>query len=71
MVGKKFVKPTAEVLTGRVSGNVYAVLGVCARALKRAGHHDKAEEMIQRVTGGEATSYDGALQVMLEYVEME
>lgn len=51
-------------------GNVFALVGKASRALKSAGHRDAATEMSNRVMGGEAASYDGAIQIILEYVKV-
>lgn len=61
------MKPTAKVIGE--DGNVFNILGICARALKKDGQQDKATEMQARVF--EADSYDEALAIMAEYVEME
>jgi hypothetical protein len=58
-------KPMVK-LTG-TDGNVFALLGRCSAALKRAGRHAKAEELRERVMGSK--SYDEALSIMLEYVD--
>ncbi len=50
-------------------GNVYALLARCARALRHAGLPDEAEELKQRVLN-EAKSYDDAIALMCEYVEV-
>lgn len=60
-------KPTVE-LIGQ-NGNVFNLLGICSKALKRAGQADKAKEMSQKVMS--CGSYDEALQIMMEYVEIE
>lgn len=49
------------------NGNVYVLLAVSAKALKRAGHRDKALELKSRVMG--CGSYDEALQIMQEYIQ--
>lgn len=60
-------KPTVE-LIGQ-DGNVFNLLGICSKALRRAGQTDKAQEMSQKVMS--CGSYDEALQIMMEYVEIE
>ena len=54
-------------LTG-TDGNVFALLGCCTSALKRANQHAKATELTKKVFS--ASSYDEALQLMTEYVEV-
>ena len=60
-------KPTVQ-LTGE-DGNVFFIIGRVGKALKRAGQSDKAEEFYKRVK--ETKSYDEALQLCMEYVEVE
>jgi hypothetical protein len=58
-------KPAVQ-LVGQ-DGNVFNLLGICIKALKKAGQHEEAQELQKRVlTCG---SYEKALSIMLEYVE--
>ena len=50
-------------------GNIFAIMGRASRLLKESGQHDKAKEMVERVTG--SGSYDEALHIVSEYVETE
>ena len=63
-----FEKPTAKVIGE--NGNVFNIMGICARALKRAGYPEKAKEMFDRIQS-EAKSYHESLGIMSEYVNME
>lgn len=58
-------KPQAKVIGA--DGNVYNIMGICRRALTRAGKADKASEMLDRVSS--SNSYSEALAIMQEYVE--
>lgn len=58
-------KPQAKVIGE--NGNVYNIMGICRRALIRAGKADQVSEMFNRVTS--SNSYDEALSIMQEYVE--
>ena len=58
-------KPKAPIVGA--NGNVFNLLGICNRALNRAGQKAQAEEMQNRVFACE--SYDKALSIMLEYVD--
>ena len=60
-------KPPCQ-LTGQ-NGNVYSLIAIASRALKRDGQRDKAEEMRKRITE-KAQSYDEALTIIMEYVEV-
>ena len=50
-------------------GNVFNLIGICSKALKRAGQGDKAKEMTERIFA--CRSYDEALQIMMDYCEVE
>ncbi len=50
-------------------GNIFNLLGIASRTLKRVGMPDKAKEMWDRVT--ESKSYIQALAIISEYVEIE
>lgn len=50
-------------------GNVFALAGRVGRALKQAGLNDKAKEFYSKVM--QCGSYDEALRLMDEYVEIE
>lgn len=49
-------------------GNVFALIGVCSKALKKAGQHDKAKEMIAEVFASKG--YDNAVQIMMKYCDV-
>jgi len=59
-------KPKCK-LTG-TDGNVFALAGVVSRCLRKAGQPEKAEEFSKLLFSCE--SYDKALQLMMEYVEV-
>ena len=46
--------------------NVYNLIAICQRALKRAGYREHAKELADRVTSSK--SFDEALSIMCEYV---
>jgi len=53
------------------NGNIFNLMAIASNSLKNNGMHDKAEEMRERIMGGEAESYDAALRIIMEYVEVE
>lgn len=59
-------KPVAK-LSGQ-NGNIFNLLGIASRSLKSAGQYGKATEMCQRATSSK--SYDEALSIIMEYVEV-
>jgi hypothetical protein len=60
-------KPVLKV--ANLDGNIFAVMGAAAKALKRNGQGDKVDEMIQRVTSSD--NYHAALAVIMDYVDFE
>lgn len=50
-------------------GNIYNLLGIASRALKKVSQRDKATEMRSRVT--KSKSYNEALLIIMEYVEVD
>ena len=61
------MKPVAKCVGE--NGNVFNIVGICARALKRANQNEKVVEMQNRVFA--SGSYKEALAIMMEYVDME
>ena len=64
----KSMKPKCR-LIGE-NGNIFNLMGIVSRTLKKSGEPEKADEMIRRVTK-EANSYDEALAMLMEYVDIE
>ena len=48
-------------------GNIFNLIGISSRALKREGFYKEADELTTRVM--ESKSYDEALNIIMEYVE--
>ncbi|MCA1800533.1 MAG: hypothetical protein LC650_04500 [Actinobacteria bacterium] len=72
MAPEKRVRPYTDLevqLTGE-NGNVFNLMGIVNRALKKAGHADEAARMVHEVTT-EATDYHGALIIMGQYVTIK
>lgn len=61
------MKPKAK-LIGE-NGNIFNLMAIASIALKEAGMKDKVDEMVEKIT--RSTSYDEALRLMMEYVEVE
>jgi hypothetical protein len=51
------------------NGNVFNLIGIARRALTRAGLEEKAKEMSARCM--DSGSYDEALNIIQEYVDVE
>lgn len=60
--------PNVKVRLNGTDGNVFALLGVCTKALKRAGHVDGAKELSDKVFA--SASYDEAIQHMMSFVDV-
>lgn len=50
-------------------GNIFNLMGIASRTLKRNGMKEEATEMCNRITS-EAKSYDDALMILQDYVEI-
>ena len=60
-------KPEAQ-LIGQ-NGNIFNIMAIASRSLKEVGKEKEAEEMRDRITST-AESYDEALRIIMEYVEV-
>ena len=60
-------KPSCK-LVGE-DGNIFNLMGLASRTLKNAGQEEQAAEMRERIF--KSDSYDRALQIIMEYVEVE
>ena len=49
-------------------GNIFNLLGIAARALRRAGYKDESMEMQEKVYA--SSSYDEALCIIMDYVDV-
>jgi len=61
------LKPVAKVIGE--DGNVFNLIGICMKALKRAGQPEKAKEMQEKIFA--AGSYEEALNIMGEYCDLQ
>ncbi|MCL2440491.1 MAG: hypothetical protein FWD14_01995 [Treponema sp.] len=52
------------------NGNVYNLMAICSKALRDFGQPELAKEMYDKITTT-AKSYDEALQIMMDYCEVE
>ena len=50
-------------------GNIFCLVGKCTLALKKAGKNDASTEMKNRVF--KASSYEEALNILAEYVDIQ
>ena len=61
-------KPVCS-LVGK-DGNIFNLMGIVGRTLRENNLPEQAEEMAERIMGGEAESYHQALSIIMEYVEI-
>ena len=61
-------KPDCE-LIGQDS-NVFNLIGIASRTLRENGMENQAKEMWERITGGDCQSFDQALGIIGEYVNI-
>ena len=52
-------------------GNIFHLMGIAARVLRQNGMAAEAKEMQTRIMGGACHSYEEALGIISEYVEIE
>lgn len=64
----KPMKPKCKVIGE--DGNIFNLMGIVSKILKEAGEHEKADEMVKRITT-QAESYDEALAMLMDYVDVE
>ncbi len=50
-------------------GNIFNLLGIASRTLKKAGLTEQAEEMIERIKN--SGSYYEALGIIMEYLDVQ
>lgn len=50
------------------NGNIFNLMGIASTTLKHHGMREQAEEMKTRIRG--AKSYDDALQIIMDYVDI-
>ena len=49
-------------------GNIFNIMGIVSKTLKRDGHGELAKELTTKIF--QCASYDAALQLIMEYVEI-
>lgn len=67
-VSKLDYKPVAKLIGA--NGNIFNLMGIAGKVLIEAGKEEREKEMRKRITKY-ATSYDEALLIIMEYVEVE
>lgn len=62
------MKPKCKVIGE--DGNIFNLMRIASKTLKEAGEYEKADEMVKRITT-QAESYDEALAMLMDYVDVE
>ena len=65
---EKVQKPDCE-LIGQ-DGNIFNLIGIAARTLRENGMDEQAKDMQSRITDGDCPSYEAALGIIGEYVNI-
>lgn len=50
-------------------GNIFNLMGICSRELKKAGQKDEANQLVKDIIT-DANSYEEALAIISEYVDI-
>lgn len=53
-----------------MNGNIFHLMAVASQTLKEHGQENAAKEMVERITNGDCHSYEQALNVIDEYVNI-
>ncbi|MBP2028856.1 hypothetical protein J2Z35_002694 [Acetoanaerobium pronyense] len=61
------LKPKCN-LVGK-DGNIFNLMGIASNALKKAGLKEEAKEMKDKIMNSK--SYDQAIRIIMEYVDVE
>ena len=51
-------------------GNIFNLMGIVGKTLRQNDLPEQADEMAERIMGGEAESYSQALAILMEYVDI-
>lgn len=68
MAGTTPKYPDVHVQMTGEDGNVFSIIGRVSEALRPAGHSDQVSAFVNEVT--DADSYDAALAVVMQWVEV-
>lgn len=52
------------------NGNIFNLLAITCKTLRNHGLDDEAEELTSRIWDGEAKSYNHAIKIIEEYVDV-
>ena len=52
------------------NGNIFALIGIASKTLRENGMEEHAEQMQKRITGGDCHSYEEALTIIADYVNI-
>ena len=63
------VNPKPRVALIGADGNIFNLIGLASRTLEKTGHREASKEMTNRIM--QCDSYDSALQIIMDYVEVK
>ena len=52
------------------NGNIFSLIGIASKTLRENGMEEQAEQMQKRITGGDCHSYEEALTIIADYVNI-
>ena len=62
---EKFIKPKSPIIAS--DGNIFNLIGIASKSLKKEGYYEEANEMSKRVMS--SNSYEEALGIIMEYID--
>ena len=62
---EKFIKPKSPIIGA--DGNIFNLIGIASKSLKKEGYYEEANEMSKRVMS--SNSYEEALGIIMEYID--
>lgn len=52
------------------NGNIFNLVSIAVQTLRKHGYPDEAKELVHRIWNGEAKSYNHAIKIIEEYVDI-
>lgn len=62
---ENFIKPKSPIIGA--DGNIFNLIGIASKSLKKEGYYEEANEMSKRVM--RSNSYEEALGIIMEYID--
>ena len=62
---ENYIKPKSPIIGA--DGNIFNLIGIASKSLKKEGYYEEANEMSKRVMS--SNSYEEALGIIMEYID--